>query len=72
MYENDTLTTLEDEIPNTYHIISKKVGELGIVFKTGSKGKYVFKQTDTNKYLKPFHLIFILRAINKYNGVEQC
>lgn len=67
--ENDSIQILEDELPNTYHVISRKIGELGIIFKPQDKTKFVFKQTDLNKYLKTFHIITILHELNKYNGV---
>jgi hypothetical protein len=68
--EDDTITILDDEIPNIFHVISKKVGELGIIFKPNEKNKFCFKQTDLNKYLKTFHIYAIIHELNIKNGVN--
>jgi hypothetical protein len=67
--EDDTITILNDEQKEIFHVISKKVGELGIIYKPNKNSKFCFKQTDINKYLKTFHLINILYELNEKNGV---
>lgn len=68
--ENDAITILDDEIPNVYHVISKKVGELGIIFKPNEISRFCFKQTDLKKYLKTWHMITITHELNIKNGVK--
>lgn len=69
--ENDNITIIDDEIPNIYHVISKKIGELGIIFKPNEKSKFCFRQTDPNKYLKAWHMITITHEMNIKNGVKR-
>jgi hypothetical protein len=69
-YEDDTIAIFDDELPETFHVVTKKIGELGIIFKPNKLSKYCFKQTDLNKYLKPYHIITILHELNIKNGVD--
>lgn len=70
MKNDDYVTILDDEQENIFHVVSMKVGELGIIFKPRTQEKFCFKQTDLNKYLKTFHLITILTELNCKNGVN--
>jgi hypothetical protein len=67
--EDDRIMLIDDEIPNMHHVISKKTGELGIIYKPEGYDKYVFKQTDPNKFLKTYHLIILTKELNIKNGV---
>jgi hypothetical protein len=68
-YETDSIVIFDDELPDVFHVISKKVGELGIIYRPDINNKFCFKQTDNNKYLKTFHIISILHELNIKNGV---
>ena len=70
-YEDDKITILDDEMPNIYHVISTKVGELGIIYKPQTHDKYCFKQTDSNKYIKTYHMLIIINEMNVLNGVKR-
>lgn len=70
-YEDDKITILDDELPNVFHVVSRKVGELGIIFKPETHNKFCFKQTDLNKYLKTHYLIVIVAELNIKNGVDR-
>ena len=43
MNEEETIMLIEDEVPYIYHVISKKVGELGILYKPEGVNRYCFK-----------------------------
>lgn len=70
-YEDDRITILDDELPDIFHVISRKVGELGVIYKPDTHNKFCFKQTDSNKYLKTFHVVSILTELNIKNGVKE-
>lgn len=65
--ETDMIMYVEDEIPNTYHVLSKKVGELGLIYVPDTYELFVFRQTDLNKYLKAWHIANILDKLNCLN-----
>jgi len=65
--DDDDLYLLSDEIKSVFHVVSKKIGELGIIYLPLSEKKYMFRQTDLSKYLKGWHLAFILHELNKLN-----
>ena len=67
-YKDDSIIIIDDELPDVYHVVTKKIGELGIIFKPDKTGNYCFRQTDLNKYLKTYHIITILNELNFKNG----
>ncbi len=65
--ESDVISIIENETPNTYHVISKKIGELGIIYRLQDYDKFVFKAFGSDKFFKAWHLANILNEINKLN-----
>ena len=70
MLEQDSIIIIDDEQPNVFHVISKKAGELGIIFKPEKLNNFCFRQTNLSKFLKTYHIATILTELNIKNDIE--
>lgn len=66
MKRDDKLSIIEHEEPNTFIIISKKIGEVGTIFK--EKDVFVFRPYGSEKYFKAWVIANILTELNNRNN----
>lgn len=65
MLENDKLTLIKNDVDKSFHVISNKIGELGLIFFYDTR--FVFKPFGSEKFFKSWHLANILKEMNKLN-----
>lgn len=66
----DAISILNDSEENTFHVVSKKAGNLGMITRLSDYSSYVFMPKD-KKYLKAWHLAQILNELNILNRKKE-